>query len=132
MPAQIGIRLINSTAYAFTYVTGIANTGAKDTSTPVPTSLPSEVYLSTTSGAAANGTMFTGYVLFLSISPRRPNRRVQAAEVSSALQCLFGSHQNCQDGHGMGWPPCVQGQCRHLEDYTVALHSVIGANVVAT
>ena len=60
--AQIGLRLINSTSYAFTYVTGVANTGARNTSLPVPTVLPTQVYLSTTPGAAANGTMFTGYV----------------------------------------------------------------------
>ena len=62
MYLQIGLRLINTTSYAFTYVTGVATTGAKDTSTPVPTSLPSEVYLSTTAGAAAKGTKFTGCV----------------------------------------------------------------------
>jgi len=71
-PAQIGIRLINSTSYAFTYVTGVANTGAKDTSTPVPTSLPSEVYLSMTKGAAANGTMFAGCVLLSLTLPLHP------------------------------------------------------------
>ena len=58
--SQIGLRLINSTAYAFTYVTGIANTGAKNTLTPVPTLLPTEVYLSTAKGATSRGTKFTG------------------------------------------------------------------------
>jgi len=61
--SQVGLRLINSTSYAFTYVTGVATTGAKDTTTAKLTSLPTEVYLSTTAGTAANGTKFTGCVL---------------------------------------------------------------------
>ena len=43
-------------------MTGVATTGAKDTTTTKLTSLPTEVYISTTAGTAVNGTKFTGCV----------------------------------------------------------------------
>jgi hypothetical protein len=56
----MGLRLISPTAIGITYVTGVANTGVGDTTTPVPTMLPTEAYISTMPGAAVNGTKYTG------------------------------------------------------------------------
>ncbi len=111
MRSQVGLRLINSTSYAFTYVTGVATTGAKDTTTATLTSLPTEVYLSTTSGAAANGTKFTGcaVIVVLTVLPHL------VLDALSARLCVGRHHIRAQTEQSL---LCSQGH--HIRDASCA------------
>ena len=60
MRPQISVTLLGPTSVIIAYVTGVANTGAMDTSTPVPTSLTTEAYVSMSPGVTTSDTMFTG------------------------------------------------------------------------
>ena len=117
--AQIGLRLINATSYAFTYVTGVANTGAKDTSTPVPTSLPTEVYLSMTPGAAANGTMFTGYIVGAPRMGSADMLHVQLLSITAYRISYLAGHDMCLGTYGTEWLLCSELRADMSVQFTV-------------